>query len=349
MIPANMSALVYAEPHDFWFRISGSFAAPLFVLLSGYMVAGNTTAKNRTFGYFALRGLLLLAVATLIDLMWGVIPFMTFDVLYVIALATPLIWLFLRIRSAAVQWGIVVLLLAAGPLLQHAIGYAAYPIEIYFNPENQVDLPEAEAAILAGLQDNGACCCQMWWTFKGNVLRNLMVEGWFPLCPWLGISLLGALLAGLRKPVEGRRTFGRMGLPAGIGLLVVGSILWVLMPGEMFVREGYSELFYPPTAGFMLAAIGLTVLLFELLERVAASVVLNPLRWLGEASLLMYILHLALINYYLAEAWPEQGLGTFLLVDAAATVVLMLVGLGVQKLKGVWTSRPMIVRFLLGG
>jgi uncharacterized membrane protein len=349
MIPANMSALVYAEPHDFWFRLAGSFAAPLFVLLSGYMVAANTAAKERTLGYYALRGLLILAVAVLIDLMWGVIPFMTFDVLYVIGLATPLIWLFRRVPGVAVRWGIAALCLAAGPLLQHLLGYGAYPTEVYFDPENQVDLPEAEAALLAGLQEGGAVGFSIWWAFRTSVLHNLLVDGWFPLFPWLGLSFLGALLADLRAETGGRRTFGRFGLVTGLGLLAVGAALWVWMPGALHVREGYSELFYPPTPGFLVTSVGLIVVLFELTERVRESLAFQPLRWLGEASLFMYGAHLALINYVLAGQFPEQPLGMFLLVNAGATAALLLVGFGLRRLKEVWRSQPMLVRFLLGG
>ena len=35
MIAANISPYVLIEPHPFWFRLYGSFAAPLFILISG--------------------------------------------------------------------------------------------------------------------------------------------------------------------------------------------------------------------------------------------------------------------------------------------------------------------------
>jgi surface polysaccharide O-acyltransferase-like enzyme len=96
-------------------------------------------------------------------------------------------------------------------------------------------------------------------------------------------------------------------------------------------------------------SVGLIVVLFELTERVRESLAFQPLRWLGEASLFMYGAHLALINYVLAGQFPEQPLGMFLLVNAGATAALLLVGFGLRRLKEVWRSQPMLVRFLLGG
>ena len=39
MVAANLASLVLPEPHPFWFRLYGSFAAPTFILLSGMMVS----------------------------------------------------------------------------------------------------------------------------------------------------------------------------------------------------------------------------------------------------------------------------------------------------------------------
>jgi len=328
MIPANFSALLFAEPHPFWFRLSGSFAAPLFVLLSGYMVALNAGSGKHGIGYFAVRMLMIFGVAAFIDAcIWRVIPFMTWDVLYTIALSALVIPLFRKLPSAWARWAIVLAVFAAAPLLQRLLGYADYPTEIYFNPDDQVELPAN----------------------KSGVLQNILVDGWFPLFPWLGFGLLGSMLADLRAERDGKRSLGKWALPAGLLICAGGAALWYFQPGALIVREGYSELFYPPVPGFILTSIGLTLVLFSLVDLAPGLALYQPLRLLGEAALLMYILHQAANQYLLSGWWPEKPLGTFLLIVLGAEAVLMTLGIGIRALKSAWPGRPMPVRFLIGG
>jgi uncharacterized membrane protein len=269
MVPANMSALVYAEPHEMWFRVAGSFAAPLFILLSGMMVSTNSVGKGYDLKYYLIRCGMLLSVAALIDvLVWHVIPFMTWDVLYVISFAMPIGYLFFKIEKAWLRWLIILAIFAAAPLLQSVLGYADYPTEISLWGE-QLELPENET----------------------NVLNHLLVDGWFPLFPWLAFGLLGGELARLRKVVDGCRTLGKWALPLGLGLLAVGIAIWWTWPGPMLTREGYSELFYPPTYGFMVTTVGVIVTAFSLIDLCADWAGFQPLRVLGEAALFMYIVH----------------------------------------------------------
>jgi len=328
MIPANMSALVYAEPHDFWFRVSGTFAAPLFVLLAGYMAAANSTSKRYDLRYYLVRGAMVLAVAALIDLLvWRVLPLMTCDVLYLIGMSMPLVYLFRRIPSRIAQWGLVLLVFAAGPVLQLLLGYTDYPTEYYWIRSEQLD-PVANPS---------------------GVLNHFLVDGWFPIFPWLAFALLGSLLADLRHRTTTAIGLGRWAWPAGAALLALGLAVWWYQPGAMLVREGYSELFFPPTTGFLITSVGVAVLLFALADLRPGLVLLQPLRLLGEAALLMYIVHLALIQYLISGLWEGQTLGRFLIIDLVFTILLVLLGLGVRKLKGSWGSRPMVARFVLGG
>jgi len=91
MVAANMAPYVLIEPHPFWFRFYGSFAAPLFILISGMMVALTTLTKGHDFKYFLVRGILIVTVGALIDVvMWNFYPFTTVDVLYLIGVS--LLW-----------------------------------------------------------------------------------------------------------------------------------------------------------------------------------------------------------------------------------------------------------------
>jgi hypothetical protein len=123
--------------------------------------------------------------------------------------------------------------------------------------------------------------------------------------------------------------------------LAAGIAAWWYYPGPLLTRAGYSELFYPPTVGFILTASGVIVLLFFLVDLRAGLAAYQPLRLLGEAALFMYIAHLALIQYFLSSMWPRQPQGTFLVLAAATTVALMVAGGGIRRLKVLWKSRPM--------
>jgi uncharacterized membrane protein len=279
-------------------------------------------------GYFALRGAIVLAVAALIDVcIWRIAPFMTYDVLYVIGLSMPLVYLFRRIPSGWVRWGILAALVAGTPLLQHVLGYTDYPTEFYLVRSEQIAPPANET----------------------NVLHHILIDGWFPLFPWLAFSLLGAALADLRSRPQGAPAAGRRWALAGLGLLAAGIAAWWYYPGSLLTRGGYGELFYPPTVGFILTASGVIVLLFFLVDLRAGLAAYQPMRLLGEAALFMYIAHLALIQYFLSSMWPRQPQGTFLVLAAATTVAFMVVGGGIRRLKVVWKSRPMPLRLLLGG
>jgi uncharacterized membrane protein len=66
MVAANMSADNYADPHPYWFRIFGSFAAPTFVFLAGLMVSYTSFHKAHPFGYYLKRGIAIICIAELL-------------------------------------------------------------------------------------------------------------------------------------------------------------------------------------------------------------------------------------------------------------------------------------------
>jgi len=94
MLCAN--AIGYVTPsseHPVWIKFYGSFAAPLFILLAGYMASMGLVQKGYPFSYYMKRGLMVILTAVVIDtLIWEILPFTTFDVLYVIGFSLPLIY-----------------------------------------------------------------------------------------------------------------------------------------------------------------------------------------------------------------------------------------------------------------
>jgi len=186
MVAANMATEVFAEPHPFWLRAYGSFAAPLFILLAGMMVVFTSQSKGHGFKYFLARGAMVITVGALIDvLIWKVYPFTAFDVLYLIGISIPIAYLFIGLNTLS-RWGIIFLIFLATPLMQHIFGYSEYPTEVYLWGEEVVSV-----------------------TSQTGILNHWMVDGWFPLFPWLGFSLLWVNLALLRWKSQSYNIFGK--------------------------------------------------------------------------------------------------------------------------------------------
>lgn len=326
MVAANMAALVLAEPHPFWFRLYGSFAAPLFILLAGMMVALTTQTKGHRLKYFVIRGVMIIAVGVLIDvLIWNIYPFMTVDVLYLIGISLPLAYLFLRMNTLS-RWVIVISIFLVTPILQNILGYTDYPTEFYLWGEQTVAVEN-----------------------QTNIFNHWVVDGWFPIFPWIVFSLIGVNLANLRWKDKSYTTFGKNAIfLIGIGILVFGGIIWWFYPGSLLVREGYSELFYPPTVGYVISSIGLIIILFSIIDWRPSIIIYKPLQALGESALFMYILHLALIKYIITLVWSEENLQKFLLIYVVLSFFLISIAYGLRVLKIKWKNRPFIIRFLFG-
>jgi uncharacterized membrane protein len=329
MVPANMAASVYAEPHAFWFRVASSFAAPTFITVAGMMIVLGAGARDHGWSYYLTRGALLVGVGALIDaLMFQLVPFQSFDVLYLIGIAYPLTYFFVRLPRIW-QWVTIALIFLAAPLLQWKFGYSDHPGEYFLWG------PDAGTREVVPRHPTG-------------VLQHLFIDGWFPIFPWLGMSFAGAMIAQIFFAPT-RQTPYREMVFAGAVLLIVGIVAWAAYPGAAYERNGYTEMFYPATPGFLLTSCGLLLVLLWTFHWAPEWPIFAPLRWLGECSLLMYVLHIAIIAYLLEPQFPDKPLGTFLLINFATVCALAIIALAVRRMRAAWPHRPFAVRFMLGG
>jgi len=348
MIAANMAPYNFAEPHGFAFRIYGSIAAPMFIFLAGMMVSYTATIKAHKLNYYLKRAGATLLVAALIDsLIWDILPFITYDVLYMIALGMPVIFFFNKLPRAA-QVILIVLIFAITPLLHYYLGYAESPSEVV--------LSEGNAFTAAS---------------EIPVWRQFLHEGWFPLFPWIGVSLLGAFV-GSFKFKTAPEAFHKNLLIAGAALFVTGLVSWLIILPEvatnegfdgspqspvfykfLITREGYSELFYPPTFFYLFTFLGFILMMLPLMYKIQRNAVLNLLTVYGRSSLLVYILHTLFIAVIFANEdsiFGNIGLhdfGGFMLLYLLHALVLWLICFGVQKLKK-GKQFPFLVNFILG-
>jgi len=327
MVPANMSAFVYAEPHAFWFRLATSFAAPLFIALAGAMIAVTNIRKKHGWRHHLLRGAMLLGTAAMLDIAaWKIWP--SYDVLYLIGLSCPAIHFFTR-AGTSFQFALVAMTFLATPLLQWGFGYEQLPTETFAFHSVDGDWQRVPIRL-------------------ASMAKRVFVDGWFPVFPWLGLGFSGALIGRLLiAPAADGGVRRKTGI-AAIALSATGVSAWLACPGEQYTRGGYSELFYPPTLGFSITAIGVVLALLWAVNRNPGLKAYIPLYWLGECSLFIYILHLPMILYVIYPRYQDKALAEFLAICFCALLFLIGTAGSVRQLKKRWPKRPLIIRFFLG-
>jgi uncharacterized membrane protein len=329
MVAANLIPSLLVPPAPFWLRAIASVAAPLFIFLSGMMVALSFRMKKHSFSYFLLRGGFVVLLGALLDLLTrGAVPFLDMDVLYLIGISLPLAYLFLHLDVPKRMLALVSIMVVT-PFAQGFLGYSGLPLQVPLVP------------VLAGSALPAA----------SGVLHQYLVEGWFPLFPWLAVALLGAHAGTFRwqgnaiRPFEGRAFV----LFAG-GALAAGVLVWYLLPGPALTPYGYVELFYPPTTGFLLFVTGLIFCLFIAVDRQSAiRHAAGPLAVLGQCSLAIYVIHTLIIEVLIR---PLQIQASLLLYLASALVFIagmVALAYAIRSLRLRLDSPPFIVRVLIGG
>lgn len=278
MVGANLIPTLLIPPAPFWLRLLASIAAPLFIFLSGMMVALSCRKKRHPLSYFLLRGGVVICLAALLDLcVWGFLPFMDFDVLYLIGISMPLAWIFLTLDSRY-RLPVCIAVFALTPVLQGLLGYGGDPLQI----------PAIQALSGTGLPALPA------------ILHGWLIDGWFPIFPWLAVALLGAHVGMFRWEKNDRvRSFVEPGvIRLASGAMVLGALVWYFWPGAALTPEGYVELFYPPTIGFLLFVSGLIIALFaiaDLLVKEHFSLMLVQV--MGQCSLAIYAIHVIILGW----------------------------------------------------
>jgi uncharacterized membrane protein len=325
MVGANTVPYLLLPPVPFPVRVLASLAAPLFILLSGMMVALSRTRKQYDLRYFLIRGgLVLLIAAGLEAVVWGIFPFIDMDVLFLIGISLPLAYLFLSLQRR-VRWGIIISLFCAAPVLQLAFGY----------PDLPVQLPLAGG--IGGIS-------------LAAMAGHWLIGGWFPLFPWLGFAFLGAELGTIRWTGNAIRSFAtRRFAGVALGMMATGIALWSLFPGPQLVRYGYVELFYPPVTGFCLTACGAIFCLFMIADLLPSAFIPNPLRAMGECSLAIYILHSVIIAWCIQPLYLLLPLPQFLLYIMVFIGGMCVFAYLLRRLRLTSAGRSFIVRFLMGG
>lgn len=330
MVAANLSAsLLQSSDKVLGFRLYGTFAAPLFVMLAGMMVV-ITSARHATFRHYLQRGLLIVLCGCLMDmLVWQIYPLLGYDVLYLTGVCIPISYLLSKYCTITSRLIIVAVLVAATPILQTLFDY-------------REDLPSVDLAALP-VSDYPALLLSQ------STLQRFLLDGWFPIMPWLSFAVTGSILGSLY--LQDYSFASKRFLAAGITLFCIGVAVWLAQNPELVMREGYSELFYPTTTGYWLTATGLIISGFYIVDITKQLVLHTVFLKLGHASLFMYLFHHIVLVAALKpiEALNNQPLPAFILTYLAVIAIMVATGYMLDGVKRKYKNLPFIVRFIIGG
>ncbi|OGT47424.1 MAG: hypothetical protein A3E83_01610 [Gammaproteobacteria bacterium RIFCSPHIGHO2_12_FULL_41_20] len=326
MILANMAPYLLVTPHPLFERLIGSSAAPLFITLAGMMASLSRYKPAHGFKYFITRGSFLIVIGCILDATVNhVVPMASMDVLYLIGSSLIISYPLIFIKA---QWRLVLALLVflVTPALQKFYGYHAIPIinTLTLSWQNAAEI--AQATLLA-------------WG----------VEGYFPLFPWFGYFLIGTALGSMRWTTQGTHYFNNLPfLIFSLCLFVGGATSWIMNFTPPYIRDGYSELFYPATWSFIATSLGLILTLFYLVDSFPNKLFYWPLQIYGKASLFIYITHATLITYVLHPLFSPQPIISFLGLYIVLCGVLLLLAWALDKIRPQLRGAPFPVRFILG-
>jgi uncharacterized membrane protein len=291
MIFANSSPYIFQEPHPIWFRLFCSIAAPLFIFLSGYSFhLSFRKDKNKKHKYTQAFYLLLSAI--FIDtVVWQILPFQTFDVLYLIAFGILINTLIFDL-SIPIKLSIASIFIFGSFFLKFLV---AYRFNIYDQPIN----------IISSKQINFSTIFDA---------KRWLIDGWFPLFPWTGVAILGQIFS---QKIDLLNKY--MTILKWPTLFILSFFLYLVLQtiSPIPERDGYLEIFYPPSPYFICFFLTLIFFLFSFFNNSK----INEHRFfmffgiLGRKSMFIYIYHAFIISYMLASfAKPLRPL-LFLLVN----------------------------------
>lgn len=272
MILANSAPYILVNIDvPFWLRFTFSFAAPIFVFLSGYSL--NLAFKsNKSIRKIIIRPIQILLIAVVIDcLVWKIIPFQTFDVLYTIGIS-QLLLITIHKTKPKIKLLLLILTLFVYILLTFQYDYR------FFLFENELCFDNIKAFSL------------------NSSIRRMLFDGWFPLFPWFSIGLIGYLAKDYNSYVAKNKYFFIL----GIILIIISYFLFLLFPNWINPpREKYLELFYPITLPYSCLLLGILTLVISFIN---SKIQLNSrLTNTGKLSLFVYLIHALIINYILSN------------------------------------------------
>jgi uncharacterized membrane protein len=317
MVIANAAPYFYVGEHPFWFRMIGTFAAPVFILIAAFLVGKQKLNANPN--KLLKRGVVVILIAGFIDaFFWNVIPFTSFDVLYLLGFAMLLFPFYRKVQARLIL----------------IIGFVILLAPVWFQQIYRIELPETNLFPLSKVNLD----------FK-EICQALFIDGWFPIFPWFGLWLIGFVIG--KEPVYLEKIKGLKKYRVWLVILIILS-LGLVYTSNRYVRDGYSELFYPPDFLFflMVFSLGVFVLSFKF---VFNARIFNPFSLLGKSSMFFYIFHLFLISLVIPGILKGVEVNFFLLIVVFELFLFILAyGINSLKQKDFYQKQGWIIKLIFG-
>ena len=325
MIIANSAAVIGNKEYSYFFRNICSLAAPLFVLLSGISFSVSSkypsTSDTKTKSAFYL-----LITASCIDLfIWQIPPFNTFDVLYIIAFGIFLN-IFLKHKTLLYVLSFIIFSIGLAVYLQVVLPYRFDMQEISLNNILQVNKSD----------------------YIISSIRNMFVDGWFPIFPWICLPLIGTLIVKYQHFFQSYKLYTYV-----FSLIIFFVSIYGLSTSSTIVplRNGYVELFYPASfLIFMLVCSGALLFFTSTFSYKISNLLISIFSMIGKYSLFIYILHIAMIHFVLDVYFNSLDASSFAIVMVIFTVSLyvMIAILEFTKAKQFIQKLPFSISKIIG-
>jgi uncharacterized membrane protein len=268
------------------FRIICSLSAPIFLFLVGYnLKKGNDLTILK-------KGLFTLLYAALIDLfVWDILPFYSFDVLYLIGFSLILSPLWFKLNKYLL-FGLIFFLFTT----------------TFFYQLNDLYVFSLQEPLLSQTTQFSSL----------TLLKNLFFDGWFPLFPWFSIVIFGYLVK--NEIIQFKKI-----LYIGISSFLLGLFL-IYSNKPTFLRDFAIEIFYPFNFSYLLIAFGWIIIVFNIPLNYNSKL-FSPLSKLGKVSLFIYAFHLFIYHIFFTNLQYQIGnfyISTFLFVGLFCSIAYLL-------------------------
>lgn len=294
------------------FRVLMSLAAPLFIFLSGITSFYRTSNKSNAF--IAYMAVLLMAV--IIDFgIWGIIPFSTFDVLYLIAFAGVFLLLFNNnfILHFSLFFGLIFIYIFAYELIDYRFIIPEVPI----NSNSEFSF--------------------------SNSIKRFIIDGWFPILPWISFVFLGRAYA-IKQQYFNQFLSSNKKVIAILFLFTVFFVTYYCQFNEL--RLGYIEIFYPVKIYFIFLAI-VWILLQLALSTSIKSVLLSEI---GKYSLTIYFVHAIITKFIFNNLLQKYSVWGYSILSILQLIFVFIFAIILNKFlkTRIYAKTPYFIKKLFG-
>jgi uncharacterized protein len=258
----------------FFIREVCSLAAPIFLFLVGY----NFKFSNRS--KFFLRVFVTLTLAIIIDIfVWKIIPFYSFDVLYLISFSLLILYFFKKFRLLY-----LVAIMTLVVLISVTYNLSGFYV-LSFSEPNVFEFQKFQVFVL---------------------FKNLFFDGWFPIFPWIIFPIIGFSFKKTSFTLINSKI-----LMTSIFVFIFTTI--VIFYSKNYIREFSVEIFYPATFLYLILALSSIILFWNLVNFLGKKNKITILENLGKASLFFYCFHL--LFYSISLSFFVTKFGVFLAIS----------------------------------